>query len=177
MRYVRGCLAFVVLVLLLVMMVPLGPGAEANGGCDGHRTASMMAAVPTSGPPPFPLSGIHIGLENVAGLWIYVHQAWIEDVQPGTTFYLWPTGGATLVGQEMPDFNVAFYADVGGGTSQLVATHNDVGPDTGTVHPQADRALVWMRTGPESPTNDDGNPFGAEFNYRDECGSPPGPFK
>lgn len=173
----RRRIAAVGLVLLLLMVGPWGPGAQANGGCVGDLTAGMLVPVPTSGPPPFPLSGIHIGFEDFAGLWVYVHQAWITNIGHGTTFYLWPTGGGNVAGQQMPDFNVAFYKDLGNGNTQLIETFNEVGPDTGEVPSGADRALVWMRTGPESPLDDDGNPFGAEFNYRDQCGRPPGPFK
>jgi hypothetical protein len=168
----RPAFAVVITVVLLALAINT-PGAADSGGCITHRTASMLVPIPTATPPPFPVSGIDIGFENVAGLWIYVHQAWVVNVDQGTQFYLWPTGGGNVAGQQLPDFNVAFYRQVSGTNAQLVGTFNNVGPVTGVVPDAADRALVWMRTGPESPLNPDGNPFGTEWNYRDGCNGTP----
>lgn len=163
----------VVVFLLLVSLVgpatsQIDPEPVSSGSCANSTTGSILVPTLTANPPS-PLTAVNVALND-----IYIHVAWIQPIGQNRVFYLWPTGGASHFGTPLPDFNIAFYPS-GSGILQPIKIYNDVGKISGTVPGNAGQAMIWMRTGPDSPINWDGNPFGAEFNYRDACThTPPG---
>lgn len=149
--------------LLLLVLLPGPAGSQApQAGCTNAQTGTLL--VPTgTGTAPWPLI---VFTPQIGDIW--VHAAEIKPVLEPTRFYLWASSGGNGITAQLPDFNLQFYASNGSPTGPV---HNNVGPDTGIIPLNADHAIVWMRTGPDVPY--DGNPFGAEFNYRDACSGQP----
>lgn len=157
-----GVVLVATFLLLVLLPGPAGSQAGPLAVCSNPHEGSLVVPTGTEN-PPWPLI---LFTPQIGDIW--VHAAELKPVGWPTTFYLWASSGGSGTTEQLPDFNIQFYASNG---SPLGPTYNAVGPVTGTVPVNADHGIVWMRTGPDVPPDD--NPFGAEFIYRDGCSGAP----
>ncbi len=142
----------------MIIVTPVEAGGHNGGGCEVNVDGQIIVPTFRDTPPP-------LNIPTLSGVTIW----WIGSVDAGDDFYLWPESEASVAGVLLPDFNIAFYSSA----ETRIQTEDDDGRISGTVHPNASFAIVWMNTGPESPFNQIG---GARFNFGNNCDGPPSGF-
>ncbi|MBW3583784.1 MAG: hypothetical protein KY455_11850 [Euryarchaeota archaeon] len=150
------------IVLLITSVLVLGASTPVAAACVAH-TVNEQILVPTGTHNP-PLI-TNQAMQHVGLVW------WLDGgaIAPNKAYDL-KTDSAVVsfcVGSSctppLPDFNVAWY-DASGG---LIADHDFVGDQSGTIPPGTDHGVVYMVLGPDAGTAD--GSVMAKFLYERHC--------